>query len=139
MLTLSLLLTLCNSPPQASKIKASAIRSTSKADLLKQLEELKTELAALRVAQVTSANASKVGKISGVRKAIAIVKTVISQTQRAELKKFYAGKKHQPTDLRAKRTRALRRALTPEEKYAKTESQKKTLAHFPQRRYAVKA
>ena len=124
---------------QATKIKASALRSSSKADLLKQLTELKTELAALRVAQVSSANASKVGKIGGVRKSIARVKTVISQTQRSELRKFYAGKKHQPRDLRQKRTRALRRALTPEEKYAKTERQKKTLAHFPPRRFAVKA
>jgi large subunit ribosomal protein L35e len=91
------------------------------------------------VAQVAGNQASKVSKIGGVRKSIARVKTVISQTQRAELRKFYAGKAHQPRDLRAKRTRALRRALSPEEKYAKTERQKKTLAHFPRRRFAVKA
>jgi len=129
----------CFALTQASKVKASELRSSSKADLLAKLTELKTELAALRVAQVSNANASKVGKIKGVRKAIARVKTVITQTQRAELRKFYANSKYLPRDLRAKRTRALRRALTPEEKYAKTERQAKKLAHFPPRRYAVKA
>ena len=124
---------------QATKVKANALRSKSKEELLSQLNELKTELASLRVAQASNSNQSKVAKIGGVRKAVAIVKTVISQTQRAELRKFFAKSKYLPTDLRAKRTRALRRALSPEEKYAKTERQKKKLAHFPARRYAVKA
>lgn len=74
-----------------------------------------------------------------VRKSIARVQTVINQTRKGELRKFYAGKKYVPIDLRAKKTRALRRALTKHEANAVTERQKKKQTHFPQRRYAVKA
>lgn len=35
----------------------------------------------------------------------------MNQKQRANLREFYKGKKYQPLDLRAKKTRALRRAL----------------------------
>lgn len=76
---------------------------------------------------------------NSVRKGIARVLTVINQTRKAELRKFYAGKKYVPTDLRAKKTRALRRALTKHEANAVTVRQQKKLTHFPQRRYAVKA
>lgn len=39
------------------------LRNKSKSDLQKQLEELKTELAALRVAKVTGGAASKLSKM----------------------------------------------------------------------------
>ena len=45
------------------KVKVHELRNKSKADLQKQLEELKTELAALRVAKVTGGAASKLSKM----------------------------------------------------------------------------
>ena len=46
-----------------AKLKVHELRSKNKADLTKQLEELKTELAALRVAKVTGGAASKLSKM----------------------------------------------------------------------------
>lgn len=74
-----------------------------------------------------------------VRKSIARVLTVISQTQRAQLRLFLRGKKFKPLDLRPKKTRAIRRKLTKHEAGLKTLRQKKKETAFPKRRYAVKA
>ena len=46
-----------------AKVKAAELRNKKKAELVKQLEELKTELAALRVAKVTGGAASKLAKM----------------------------------------------------------------------------
>ena len=46
-----------------AKIKVSELRTKKKNELLKQLEELRTELAALRVAQVTGGAPSKLAKM----------------------------------------------------------------------------
>ena len=48
-----------------------------------------------------------------VRKSIARVLTVTNQKQRQNLREFYKNKKYLPLDLRAKKTRAIRRRLTP--------------------------
>eukprot|EP00908_Phaeocystis_cordata_P009183 Transcript_19923.p2 GENE.Transcript_19923~~Transcript_19923.p2 ORF type:complete len:124 (-),score=52.97 Transcript_19923:157-528(-) len=122
-----------------AKLKVHELRSKNKSDLTKQLEELKTELAALRVAKVTGGAASKLSKIKVVRKSIARVLTVINQTQKSQLRLFYKDKKLLPLDLRTKKTRAIRRALTKDEKGAKTTRQMKKDKHFPLRKYAVKA
>ena len=45
----------------------------------------------------------------------------------------------QPLDLRFKKTRAIRKSLTKEEKALKTPKQQKKDKHFPLRKYAVKA
>lgn len=45
------------------KIKAHELRSKSKEELLKQLDELKNELAQLRVAKVSGGPASKLSKM----------------------------------------------------------------------------
>jgi len=45
------------------KIKAKELRTKQKADLVKQLDELKKELSELRVAKVTGGAASKLAKI----------------------------------------------------------------------------
>lgn len=45
------------------KVKCSELRSKDKKDLLKQLDELKTELTNLRVAKVTGGAASKLSKM----------------------------------------------------------------------------
>ena len=121
------------------KLRVHELRAKSKGDLEKQLEELKTELAALRVAKVTGGAASKLSKIKVVRKSIARVLTVINQTQKAELRVFYKDKDLMPLDLRFKKTRAIRKSLTKEQKALKTEKQRKKEKHFPLRKYAVKA
>lgn len=56
---------------------------------MKQLDDLKVELSQLRVAKVTGGAASKLSKIRVVRKSIARVLTVINQTQKENLRKFY--------------------------------------------------
>ncbi|RMX49190.1 hypothetical protein pdam_00005847 [Pocillopora damicornis] len=120
------------------KVKAHELRGKKKEDLLRQLDELKNELASLEVAKVTGGAASKLSKIKLVRKSIARVLTVISQTQRENLRKFYKSKKFKPLDLRPKKTRAMRRAFTKHEASLKTKKQQKKLAHFSLRKYAVK-
>lgn len=122
-----------------TKIKTHELRTKFKSDLIKQLDELKTELAQLRVAKVTGGAASKLAKIKVVRKNIARVLTVYNQTQKARLRQATKGDKYRPTDLRHKKTRALRRALTTNEQRKKTAKQTKKDANFPLRRYAVRA
>ena len=73
------------------------------------------------------------------RKNIARVLTVYNQTQKARLRQATSGDKYRPTDLRHKKTRALRRALTVNEKTKKTAKQQKKEQNFPLRRYAVRA
>merc|ERR1712227_490676 len=124
-----------------TKVKCYELRkqSKSKADLTKQLDELKTELANLRVAKVTGGAASKLSKIKVVRKNIARVLTVINETQKGALRQHYAGLKYAPLDLRAKKTRAIRRRLTADEQGKMTNRAAKRKAFFPLRKYAVKA
>lgn len=50
-----------------------------------------------------------------VRKSIACVLTVISHNQRAAVRSALEGKKYIPLDLREKKTRAIRRALSTEQ------------------------
>merc|ERR1711906_99225 len=124
-----------------TKVKCYELRkqSRSKAELTKQLDELKTELSNLRVAKVTGGAASKLSKIKVVRHNIARVLTVINETQKGALRQHYAGLKYAPLDLRVKKTRAIRRRLTQDEQNKKTCRQAKRDALFPLRKYAVKA
>uniref|UniRef100_A0A8C6GZZ7 Large ribosomal subunit protein uL29 n=1 Tax=Mus spicilegus TaxID=10103 RepID=A0A8C6GZZ7_MUSSI len=82
-----------------AKIKARDLRGKKEEELLKQLDNLKVELSQLRVAKVTGGAASKLSKIRVVRKSIARVLTVIKQTQKENLRKFYRGKKYKSLDL----------------------------------------
>merc|ERR1712189_73019 len=120
------------------KVKCSELRGKKKEELMKQLEELKQELAGLRVAKVTGGAASKLSKIRVVRKSIARVNIVINQTTKENLRKFYKNKKYKPLDLRAKKTRTLRRALKPSELNAKTKKEMRRNLAFPERKYALK-
>merc|ERR1719193_1844716 len=104
------------------KVKCSELRTKKKEELLKQLDELKMELANLRV----------------VRKSIARVSIVINQKTKENLRKFYKNKKYKPLDLRPKKTRAIRRRLTKRERNAKTPKLVKRLYAFPKRKFAVK-
>ena len=121
------------------KVKTSDLRDKKRADLLKQLDDLKSELAGLRVAKVTGGAASKLVKIKVVRKSIARVLTVYNQTQRERSREFLKNRKYLPKDLRAKKTRAIRRRLSDSEKSQMTTRQQKKSSNFPKRRYAVKA
>ena len=122
-----------------TKVKTRDLRGKKKEELLKQLDELKQELANLRVAKVTGGTASKLSKIRLFRKNIARVLTVYHQTQKDNLRKLYRGKKYVPRDLRPKQTRAIRKALTPHEKTIKTRKELKQKKTWPQRVFAVKA
>lgn len=122
-----------------SKLKIRDLRDKKKEELTKQLEEMKQELANLRVAKVTGGTASKLSKIRVFRKNIARILTVINQNQKDNLRKFYRGKKRKPIDLRPKLTRALRRQLSLKERNIKTRKESKKLRLWPKRRYAIKA
>ena len=76
-----------------TKIKTHELRTKFKSDLIKQLDELKTELAQLRVAKVTGGAASKLAKIKVVRKNIARVLTVFNETTKGALRQHYANEK----------------------------------------------
>merc|ERR1712145_15425 len=128
-----------NPSNKMGKVKCSELRGKKKEELLKQLEELKQELAGLRVAKVTGGAASKLSKIRVVRKSIARVNIVINQTTKENLRKLYMNKKYKPLDLRPKKTRAMRKYLTPAEKVKKNRKALRRLRAFPPRKFAVKA
>ncbi|XP_067940781.1 large ribosomal subunit protein uL29-like [Watersipora subatra] len=120
------------------KVKTRDLRGKGKSDLIKQVNDLKQELSVLRVAKVTGGAANKLSKIKLVRKSIARVLTVINQTQKLNIRKFYRGKAYKPKDIRMKKTRAMRRQLTKKELGIKTEKTMRKERAFPPRRYAVK-
>ncbi|KAL0591415.1 hypothetical protein ABG067_001446 [Albugo candida] len=124
---------------QTAPIKAHELRSKSKTELLRQLDDFQQELAQFRVLNVTAGPSNKLSKIKGIRKSIARVLTVYNQMQKAKLRQALGSKKHVPLDLRRKKTRAMRRALTKHEKSIKTVKQQKKEAYFPKRRFALKA
>lgn len=117
-------------------VKTYELRTKSKEELESQLIDLKKELAELKVQKLQRPS---LPKINTVRKNIARVLTVINEQQREAVRQLYKGKKYQPKDLRAKKTRALRRALTKFEASRITEKQRKKQIAFPQRKYAIKA
>ena len=63
--------------------------------------------------------------------------TVYNQKQKQDARKEYKNKKYLPLDLRPKKTRAIRRALKTEQKYAKTTRAKTRASNFPMRRFVV--
>jgi len=74
-----------------------------------------------------------------VRKAIARVYIIMHQKQKGNLRLLYKNKKYKPLDLRPKKTRALRRVLTPYQASRKTLKDIRKHSAFPQRKYALKA
>ncbi|SCU92812.1 LANO_0E02190g1_1 [Lachancea nothofagi CBS 11611] len=117
-------------------VKSYELRTKSKEQLESQLVDLKKELATLKVQKLSRPS---LPKIHTVRKDIARVLTIINENQRQAVKELYKGAKYQPKDMRAKKTRALRRALTKFEASRITEKQKKKQIAFPQRKFAIKA
>ncbi|KAK0552675.1 60S ribosomal protein L35, L29 [Tilletia horrida] len=123
----------------STKVRAHELQSKSKADLTNQLTELKEELLKLRVQKVVGGASSKLTRINAVRKSIARVLTVVNAKQRTNLREFYKTKKYTPLDLRAKKTRALRRKLSKHEQSQVSERKRKAHTHFGQVRYVLKA
>ncbi|KAK0555152.1 60S ribosomal protein L35, L29 [Tilletia horrida] len=124
---------------KSTKVRAHELQSKSKADLTNQLTELKEELLKLRVQKVVGGASSKLTRINAVRKSIARVLTVVNAKQRTNLREFYKTKKYTPLDLRAKKTRALRRKLSKHEQSQVSERKRKAHTHFGQVRYVLKA
>ncbi|CAD7091234.1 unnamed protein product [Hermetia illucens] len=121
------------------KVKCSDLRTKDKKELTKQLDDLKMELLNLRVAKVTGGAPSKLSKIRVVRKAIARVYIVMHQQQKMNLRKLYRDKKYKPLDLRKKKTRAMRKALSPRDANRKTLKEIRKRSIYPPRKFAVKA
>merc|ERR1740121_3478373 len=107
--------------------------------MIKDVDEFRSELSQLQVAKATGAASSKLAKIQVLRKNIARCLTAYNQKVRADAREKFAKKKYVPQDLRPKKTRALRRALTTAQKTAVTKREKTRNQNFPQRRYALKA
>ena len=122
-----------------AKVKAYSIRAKNESELLAEVSDLKKELSTLRVAKVTGGAAAKIAKINTVRKNIARVLTVFNQQRKATAVKQFEGKRFKPLDQRAKKTRAIRRALTTAQATKVTNKQKVRADNFPNRRYAVTA
>ncbi|XP_058521319.1 large ribosomal subunit protein uL29-like [Ochotona princeps] len=114
-----------------AKIKARDLRGKKKEEVLKQLDDLKVELLQLRVAKVTGGATSKLSKIRVVHKSVARVLTVINQTQKENLRKFYKSKKYKTLDLRPKKTSAMHRRHNKHEKNLKTKQQQQERAAVP--------
>ena len=115
------------------------MRTKNSEELQKQLVDLKHELNTLRVQAVAgSENATKSGAIRTVRKAIARVLTILSEQRKAQIIEKVGSSKRLPLALRAKQTRAMRRALTPEERKKTTLRQKKKAIHYPKLKYVLK-
>eukprot|EP01123_Difflugia_compressa_P001854 TRINITY_DN1233_c0_g1_i1.p1 TRINITY_DN1233_c0_g1~~TRINITY_DN1233_c0_g1_i1.p1 ORF type:complete len:122 (-),score=29.86 TRINITY_DN1233_c0_g1_i1:182-547(-) len=119
-------------------VKAKELRNKSKGELNKELDTLRSELAQLRIAQVTGGTPAKLAKIKEIRKSIARVLTVYNQNLKDAVRKDFTNKKYKPLDLRPKLTRAYRRRLTPKQAAAKTLRERKRIAHFPLRKFAIK-
>ncbi|KAJ1914608.1 60S ribosomal protein L35, L29 [Mycoemilia scoparia] len=119
------------------KFKANDLREKSIAQLGQELVEQKKQLLEFRAQQ--AAKNLRGYKINEYRKNIASILTVISEKNRDEAIKKYQGKKYKPLDLRYKKTRALRRQLSPKQKALKTLRQQKKEIHFGKRIYAIKA
>ncbi|KAK8789909.1 hypothetical protein WA158_006695 [Blastocystis sp. Blastoise] len=120
-------------------VKAYTLRGLKREELETKLNEFKTELSGLRVIQASSGAPAKLAQIKIVRKNIARALTVLNQTKRAAVRKQVKGKKYIPTDMRAKKTRAMRRALTQHQATKKTLAQLKKRIAFPTRKFALKA
>ena len=121
------------------KLRVFKLRNAADDELLKGLEEYKKELNNLRTLKITGGTSTKLGKIRVVRKAIAKYLTVINQRNRERVRESLKGKKYYPIDLRFKKTRALRRALSKRQQALRTAKQTKQANNLPLRKFALRA
>ena len=119
-------------------VKAKDLRSKTEDDLLKELTDLRKQLSEFKLNKVSASHQVKLSKIRLVRKDIARVLTVINQQRREKARAENKGK-FINYDLRYKKCRRLRRALTPKQKSLKTVKEFKRRTNFPMRVFAVPA
>ena len=137
-------------------IKVADLRKKTAEELLAELKKYREELQNIRFTKVSGTAVSKLSKIKTLRKAVAKTLTVINENSKNKvienlrkrttvdsegksvekvIKNIKA--KHLPKNLRPKKTRAIRRALTKsEEKRVCVKLLKRSL-NFQKRRFAV--
>ncbi len=141
-------------------IKAVELRKKSGEELLQELKKQREELQNIRFTKVSGTAVAKLSKIKILRKSIARILTVINDNAKnqvvAGLRNRYkteiqddkevkvlertnknVNKRDLPTNLRAKRTRAIRRALTKAQAKKVNIRILKRKLNFPTRRFAV--
>ena len=137
-------------------IKAAELRKKSSEELLAELKKLREELQSIRFTKVSGTAVAKLSKIKILRRSIARCLTVINdnnknkviETLRKRSTVDSEGKvvevvikniksKHLPTNLRAKKTRAMRRALTKAQSRKLSVKLLKRKLNFPARKFAV--
>ena len=128
-------------------------------NFLQTLKKVREDLQQIRFTKVSGTAVSKLSKIKTLRKEIARVLTILRENKKNEVvsnllnrkeKEVKDGKeeeinktiknlkvKHIPIDLRAKRTRAMRKRLTKFENNLLTLKQLKRKLNFPKRKFAV--
>lgn len=74
-----------------------------------------------------------------VRKSIGRVNIVMHQKTKENLRKLYKITSLKPLDLRPKKTRAIRKALSERDASRKTLKELRSQSLYPQRKYALKA
>ncbi|EUB61008.1 60S ribosomal protein L35 [Echinococcus granulosus] len=124
---------------EQSNVRASDLRTKPEAELLKQLGELKTELANQRLFRITRGAASKLRKIRVLRKSIARIYTVMNQAAKLRQREAYRKKRYVPKDLRPKKTRAIRRRLKKSERSIHSEKMLRKMRSYPTRQFALMA
>ena len=119
-------------------IAAGELRNLTQEELVTKLRESKEELFNLRF-QGATGQLENHGRLRAVRKDIARTLTVMNQEAKNSIRKHYASKGDKmPLDLRSKKTRAMRRRLTPAQAAKKTVKAAKKAANFPKRVYAIR-
>ena len=130
-------------------IKAAELRKKNDTDLQAELKKLREELQSIRFTKVSGTAVAKLAKIKILRKSIARTLTVIntnSKNKVIENLRKRAGSdqpirnikvKNLPTNLRIKKTRAIRRALTKAQSKKVNVRVLKRKLNFPLRKFAV--
>ena len=143
----------------AKTISAKAYRKKNNTELLADLKKLREDLQQIRFTRVSGTAVSKLSKIKTLRKEIARVLTILRENKKNEVIANLKNRikkekkddkeeeiketiknlkvKHIPIDLRAKKTRAQRKALTKFENNLLTLKQLKRKLNFPKRKFAV--
>ena len=140
---------------EAKSLRPKNLREKDETSLESTLKELQKELQDLKISKVSSGVASKLAKIRVVRKAIARILTLLNEKRRNGVKNAFRNRKEirayneangtnfstsqTPRELRARKTRALRRRLTKKQRGKKLLKTLKKEWNFPQRVYALKA
>lgn len=137
-------------------IKAAELRKKSSEELLGELKKLREELQSIRFTKVSGTAVAKLSKIKILRKSIARCLTVINSNSKNKALNALRSRastdasgnavttliknlkiKSLPTNLRAKRTRALRKALTKSQAKKVNIRILKRKLNFPLRKFAV--